>query len=93
VLMEVGNFFSRAQYRQVALDLFSKLYQTDTTKIIPASSKLFHQGLELYRSRQDKDWSVTDCCSFLVMEDNKIKEALTSDKHFEQAGFTILLKS
>jgi len=45
-----------------------------------------------YRYRRDKDWPLTDCISFVVMEDEGISEALTGDKHFEQAGFKALLK-
>jgi hypothetical protein len=44
------------------------------------------------RERSDKDWSLTDCISFAVMEDEGIHEALTGDQHFEQAGFRALLK-
>ncbi len=93
VLLELGNYFSRAQYRQNAFNLLNTLLQSDTTHIIPANSALFHEGLALYGSRKDKDWSLTDCCSFVVMKDHKLNEALTSDKHFEQAGFQYLLKS
>jgi predicted nucleic acid-binding protein len=48
--------------------------------------------LQLYRSRHDKEWSLTDCVSFVVMQDEGISDALTGDKHFEQAGFNALLK-
>jgi predicted nucleic acid-binding protein len=48
--------------------------------------------LDLYRRRPDKAWSVTDCISFVVMEGDGIREALTGDQHFEQAGFVALLK-
>jgi predicted nucleic acid-binding protein len=41
--------------------------------------------------RADKDWSVTDCVSFVVMEQHGMKEALTADHHFAQAGFHALL--
>ena len=41
--------------------------------------------------RLDKDWSLTDCISFIVMRRRGLTDALTSDHHFEQAGFTILL--
>ena len=50
------------------------------------------RGLALYDARPDKQWSLTDCISFLVMQDRRITEALTGDHHFEQAGFTALLK-
>lgn len=47
------------------------------------------QGLR--RHRLDKGWGLTDCTSFVVMEQEQITEAFTSDQHFEQAGFTKLL--
>jgi predicted nucleic acid-binding protein len=46
----------------------------------------------LYVNRPDKQWSLTDCISFVVMEREGIADALTGDKHFEQAGFNVLLK-
>ena len=48
-------------------------------------------GLNLYEQRLDKDWGLTDCISFVVMQREQIQEAFTSDKHFEQAGFIRLL--
>jgi len=48
-------------------------------------------ALALYARRADKDWSVTDCVSFVVMEEHGLKEALTADHHFAQAGFHTLL--
>ena len=49
-------------------------------------------GIALYAERPDKDWSLTDCISFVVMREMDISEALTGDRHFEQAGFTVLLR-
>lgn len=65
--------------------------QTNVT-IVPASDDWFHRGMNRYRDRPDKEWSLTDCISFLVMEDLAISQALTGDHHFEQAGFIALLK-
>ena len=60
--------------------------------IVPPDDALFHRGVEFYAQRPDKDWSLTDCISFVVMEERGIREALTGDHHFEQAGFAALLK-
>lgn len=49
-----------------------------------------HYG-EFYRQRRDKEWSLTDCISFVVMQEEQLTEALTADRHFEQAGFKPLL--
>ena len=53
---------------------------------------MFQRGLRLYEERPDKEWSLTDCLSFVVMKDENLREALTGDQHFEQAGFIALLK-
>ena len=47
---------------------------------------------DLCKSRPDKAWSLVDCSSFVVMQQLGLKEALTTDQHFEQAGFIRLLK-
>ena len=60
--------------------------------IVPATSEMFRAGFDLFASRPDKEWSLTDCISFAVMQDLGLKEALTGDHHFTQAGFRILLK-
>jgi predicted nucleic acid-binding protein len=46
----------------------------------------------LLKARLDKEWSLVDCASFVVMQHRSIVEALTADHHFEQAGFVRLLK-
>jgi predicted nucleic acid-binding protein len=61
-------------------------------KIVAASDSLFDRGLALYHQRSDKEWSMTDCISFVVMADEKVTQALTGDHHFEQAGYVALLK-
>lgn len=57
------------------------------TRIIPLDSRLLQRGLDLLARRADKNWSLTDCISFVVMEEEGIQEALTIDRDFEQAGF------
>ena len=60
--------------------------------IVPVSDADYRRGRDLFRVRPDKSWSMVDCISMCIMEREKLQEALTSDRHFEQAGFTILLK-
>ncbi|MGH9941413.1 MAG: type II toxin-antitoxin system VapC family toxin [Pyrinomonadaceae bacterium] len=60
-------------------------------EIIPATSQLFSEGLSLYRQRQDKAWGITDCTSFVVMQEHQFSEALTTDDDFVQAGFRALM--
>jgi predicted nucleic acid-binding protein len=46
----------------------------------------------LFFRYRDKDFSFTDCTSFVVMRELKLGEVLTTDRHFKQAGFTTLPK-
>jgi hypothetical protein len=67
--------------------------QTDPDSIIiPCDDALLTAGVQLYGDRLDKQWSLTDCISFVVMTGQGVTEALTADHHFEQAGFVALLK-
>lgn len=92
VLVEVGNFFCRGNGRGVFKKMIENLRSAEDIEIIPASSDLFDNGFVLFNSRADKEWSLTDCTSFVVMRESGIMEALTADHHFEQAGFVALLK-
>jgi len=60
--------------------------------IVSADQALFDRGVSLYNQRLDKMWSLTDCISFIIMQDHGLRDALTGDHHFEQAGFNVLMK-
>ena len=91
VLMEIGDALSGISQRPKFLALLASLDNDPAVTIVPASEDLFRRGVDLYRRRPDKDWPLTDCISFLVMQDRGITEALTGDEHFRQAGFVPLL--
>ena len=76
VLIEVANFFSRPTSRDGYAEFVSKLKTDPQTKIVPASSAYFKRGLSLFTKRPDKEWSLTDCISFVLMEQRGIKQAL-----------------
>ena len=92
VLLEVATFFCAAAHRGVFLGLLQTLHNDPETTVVPASPDLWQRGVALFAARPDKDWSLTDCISFVVMQERGIMETLTADHHFEQAGFVPLLK-
>ena len=57
------------------------------------TQELYRSAFDLFSQRTDKEWSLTDCISFVVMQQRGLTEALTSDGHFEQAGFKALLRA
>ena len=61
-------------------------------EVIPQTSLQFSGAFDYYCSMEDKEWSLTDCASFNVMRERGLAEALAHDRHFEQAGFTALLR-
>ncbi len=62
------------------------------TEVVPQSALLFRDALAYFRQHQDKEWGLTDCSSFVIMRQRGLHEALTHDHHFEQAGYTALLR-
>ncbi len=91
IFLEIANLLSAPAFRLHAIKLLDNLRLLPNVRIIAASATLLADGLTLYRARPDKEWSLTDCTSFVVMESEGISEAFTSDHHFEQAGFIKLL--
>jgi uncharacterized protein len=58
---------------------------------VPFDVDMIAAATRFYEARSDKDWSLTDCLSFLVMEQRGVPRALTTDRHFRQAGFDAVL--
>lgn len=94
VLAEVLAFFSgRGPFlRTKAVDLVEEMRKNPTVVIVPQTRDLFLRAVGHYRSHSDKNWSLVDCASIIIMEENRIIKALTTDHHFEQAGFRALLR-
>ncbi len=95
VLIEVVNTFSKVAWRQTAWQIIKAMQESVALKmatIVHVDFGLWQRGWKLHRSRADKEWGLTDCISFVVMEEHNIIQAFTYDHHFEQAGFICLLK-
>lgn len=91
VLTEVADGLATERHRYLIQQLLILWRADETLTIVEASHELFERGIDLYCNRSDKEWSLTDCISFIVMQKNGLTEALTADHHFEQAGFVRLL--
>ncbi|MEN6407320.1 MAG: PIN domain-containing protein [Thermoguttaceae bacterium] len=91
VLAELANAMSLAANRPFFLSLLKDLQTDARVAIIPPSKDIFDRGIDLYARRLDKDWSLTDCISFVVMEEYGLRDAATIDRHFAQAGFSVLI--
>ena len=87
VIAELADALASTAQRNLFRRVLRDLEANSSNLIIPPTDALFRRGTDLYDSRLDKEWSLTDCISFLAMEDAGLSDALTGDHHFEQAGF------
>lgn len=92
VLVEVGNYFSESAARPHVISFLRRVQNDPRTDCISLDPGLLQEGMDFYAARPDKEWGLTDCISFVLMHKTGIQEAVTTDHHFEQAGFTILMK-
>lgn len=92
ILTELADGLCAARTRGTAVNVERRFRADTRVTIVESSADLFRRGLEFYADRSDQDWSLTDCISFVVMNDRGLTEAITADHHFEQAGFIALLK-
>lgn len=93
VLVEFLDSLASPATRSPAAAAVEAVRSYPHVKVVPASTALYDEAVSLYRSRADKGWGLTDCVSFIVMQREGIADALTADRHFEQAGFRALLRS
>jgi predicted nucleic acid-binding protein len=91
VLIEIGNSLSGLRRRTIAVATLTNLRPVTNVQIIPVDANSFERALDLFASRSDKEWSVTGCLSFVIMQEHGLTQVLTTDRHFEQAGFQNLL--
>ena len=93
VQLEIGAAFSRLAYRAAATAILEALDRDPGVTVVPLDDDTYRRALDLFASRADKEWSLTDCVSFVVMRDRTITQALSTDIHFSQAGFEALLQA
>lgn len=93
ILTEVANHLSSSRFgRQKFGEFLTSIESDRSTEVVAASRDLWSRGVALYLQRADKEWSLTDRISFVIIEERGLGEALTADHHFEQAGLRALLR-
>ena len=91
VLIEIASALAR-KYKIDAIKVIEHALASEEVRVVRLTPQLFDRAFEEYKKFRDKEWSLVDCISFIVMRDEGVDRALTFDKHFEQAGFEILMK-
>jgi predicted nucleic acid-binding protein len=91
VLLEVADALCAPRDRRATATYLRSIWHHHRMKVYPLDRSLVERGMAFYEARADKEWSLTDCISFVVMREEGIEEALTADTHYAQAGFRILL--
>lgn len=91
VVLEIGSMLSTLQHRQHASQLLTSMYRDPRVQVVSLTDELLESAIQLFANRNDKEWGLTDCLSFVVMNQRGITDALTSDHHFRQAGYRALL--
>ena len=91
VLTEVADALAHRNRRAWATEAIADLQSDPDVRCVSVDEKTFTAALALYRDRADKDWSLTDCISFVIMREQRLTDALTADVHFVQAGFRALM--
>lgn len=92
VLTELMNMYAdKGKYwRNLVARYVEQLQSHPSTVVVEQDHAYFTYAMDKYKAYSDKHWSLTDCSSFVIMDEYSIQHALTNDRHFVQAGFTLL---
>lgn len=74
------------------IELLTDLRSDSAVEVVPVGTATEDEAWKLWEQRIDKEFTLVDCTSFIIMRERGIQEALTADRHFEQEGFVRLLK-
>ena len=91
VLTEVANSLARPPHRKPIIRFLEAIFSSKGVTILTITRSRFLRAWQLYKKRPDKEWGLTDCTSLIIMEEQRIQEAFTADRHFQQAGYICLL--
>jgi len=91
VLIELANGLCLPSQRPLAIKIIETMRDNPLTTIVECTSNRFEKALALFKKRPDKSWGMVDCFSFIAMDELGVKQALTFDEHYKQAGYNVPL--
>ena len=91
IIAETGNSLAKTPLRQMYGNAVRLVMNREEYQVVMVDRDTLSRSTELYANRPDKSWGLVDCASFVVMIELGIRDSLTADHHFEQAGFHPLL--
>ena len=91
IVAEAGNGLARVKPKNRLHEALDRILAVSYNQMVFIDDQLLNRAIEFFERHADKSWGLVDCASFLVMQERGITHAFTSDRHFEQAGFTCLL--
>jgi predicted nucleic acid-binding protein len=93
ILLEIGSALSKRAYREAGTQLIESIVSDHPfIDVEPLTTARLKHGFTLYKTHSDKEWSLTDCISFELMREQGVREALSADEDFTQAGFIPLMR-
>lgn len=84
---EVVTYFNSRRYHAKAVEVENCLLTSPSVQVVQVDEGLFREGWQYFQQHQDKDYSLTDCISFVVMKRLRIETTFAFDQHFVQARF------
>jgi predicted nucleic acid-binding protein len=93
VVTEICDAMSAPRWRTDVHRFVESILKNPKAIVVHVGPDLLRSAFDLFADRPDKHWSLTDCISFVVMDQMKVRACLTADRHFEQAGFVALMRS
>jgi len=91
VLDETATLLKARRHGHLLRAFFDSVLSSSACRIEWTDTQQFRESSAYFLSQRDLPWSFTDCLSFVVMRRRRLREALTKDAHFAEAGFTALL--
>lgn len=92
VLDETATLLKTRGEMKLVQPLFERVFRSAACRIEWMDAARFDGVREFFLKYADQAWSFTDCACFCTMKELKLVDALTTDRHFEQAGFRALLR-